>query len=253
LLSGLASIVSLWFLLQLWGLRTGALLAAALAAIHPMHIDYSLQARGYALVLLFVPLAVAFAWLALRDNRWRSWFGLAFSVFFCLWSYAGSVYFALALNAGLLVFLLWRWWRSKDAGLVGPISRMMVVNAVTGLLYVFLIFPHLPQVSYHFRQVFEMIPLESFWVFYAWSHYSTGTNFPSGQDIRDLRADTATLQEVLLQRFATAEPILAVMQWLLIPTLMAVGFFWLWRRSQKQGLSPAAMVLGFALLSPVIR
>ena len=61
--------------------------------------------------------------------------------------------------------------------MLGPISRMLAVNAVTGLLYVFLIFPHLPQVSYHFRQIFEVIPLEAFWVFYAWSHYSTGTNF----------------------------------------------------------------------------
>ncbi len=153
---------------------------------------------------------------------------------------------------GLLGFLLWIWWRLRDAGLLGPISRMMVVNAVTGLLYVFLIFPHLPQVSYHFQQIFEMISLGSIWFFYAWSHYSTGTNFPSGQDISDSRTDAATLQEVLFQRFAPAEPVLAGMQWLLIPALMAVGLFWLWRRSQKQGLSPAAMVLGFALLAPVI-
>lgn len=252
LLAGLASIVSLWFLLQLWGLRTGALIAAALAAIHPMHIDYSLQARGYALVLLFVPLAVAFAWLALRDNRWRHWFAFAFCIFFCIWSYAGSVYFALSLNVGLLGFLLWRWFRSRDAGLLGPISRMLAVNAVTGLLYVFLIFPHLPQVSYHFRQVFEMIPMEVFWVFYAWSHYSTGTNFPSGQDIYDLRTDAAALQEVLLQRFAPAEPVLVTLQWLVIPGLMVAGLLWLRQRSRKQGLSPASMVLGFALFSPLI-
>ncbi len=252
LLAGLASIVSLWFLLQLWGLRTGAFIAAALAAIHPMHIDYSLQARGYALVLLFVPLAVAFAWLALRDNRWRHWFAFAFCIFFCIWSYAGSVYFALALNVGLLGFLLWRWFRSCDAGLLGPISRMLVVNTVTGLLYVFLISPHLPQVSYHFRQVFEMIPLEAFWVFYAWSHYSTGTNFPSGQDIYDLRTDATTLQEVLLQRFAPTEPVLVTLQWLVIPVLIFGGLIWLRQCSRKQGLSPASMVLGFALLSPAI-
>ena len=42
------------------------------------------------------------------------------------------------------------------------------------------------------------------------------------------------------------------MQWLLIPALIMGGLIWLWRRSQKQGLTPAAMVLGFTLLSPVI-
>ncbi|MCF6314118.1 MAG: hypothetical protein L3J39_16845 [Verrucomicrobiales bacterium] len=252
LLAGLASIAALWWLLQVWGLPWAAGIAAGLAAIHPMHIDYSLQARGYALVLLFVPLALMFAWLALRDNRWRSWFGLAFCVFFCLWSYAGSVYFALTLNVGLLSFLLWRGLRFRDSGMIGPISRMMAVNAVTGLLYVFLIFPHLPQVSYHFRQVFEMIPMEAFWVFYAWSHYSTGTNFPAAQDIYDLRTDAVTLQQLLLQRFASAEPVLVLMQWLLIPVLMIVGLFWLWRRSRKEGLSPALMVLVVALFSPVL-
>ena len=253
LLAGIASIAALWWLLQIWGLRFAAAFAGLLAAVHPMHIDYSLQARGYAFVLLFVPLAMGFSWLALKRDLWRDWFGLAFSVFFCLWSYAGSIYFALALNAGLLALLLWWRLRSKDPGALGPISRLLSVNAVTGLLYLFLISPHLPQVSYHFRQVFEMIPLQAFWTFYAWSHYSTGTNFPTGEDIYDLRTDAATLPEVLLQRFAPAEPVLVAMQWVLIPALIIVGIFWLIRRSRDDArLSLTAFVLGLGFAAPVI-
>ncbi len=252
LLAGLASIAALWWLLQLWGLRSAALIAAMLAAIHPMHINYSLQARGYAFVLLFVPLALGFAWLALRQNRWRDWSAFAMCVFFCLWSYAGSVYFAVAINAGLIGCLLWQRFRSGDPGMIGPISRLLVVNVTTGLLYVFLIFPHIPQVSYHFRQIFEVIPLETFWIFYAWSHYSTGTNFPSSSDIYDLRTDQVGLAEVLLQRYASAEPVLVVLQWMVIPVLIIWGYVWLLRRSREMGDSYKGMILGLGFAAPIL-
>ena len=253
-LAGLASIAALWWLLQLWGLRFAAAFAAGLAAIHPMHIDYSLQARGYALVLLFVPLALGFAWLALRHDRWRYWLGMAFSVFLCLWSYAGSVYFALALNAGILAFLVWHWLRSKDRGKLGPIARLLAVNAITALLYVFLITPHLPQVSYHFRNVFELIPLETFWLFYAWSHYSTGTSFPSGEDIYELRTDAVALPEVLLHRFLPNEPVLAALQWLLIPALLILGLLWLRKLGQRKTgrPSPALLLLLLGMAAPIL-
>ncbi len=253
LIAGIASIAALWWLLQLWGLRFAALFGGLLAAVHPMHIDYSLQARGYALVLLFVPLALGFAWQALKRDRWRDWFGLAFSVFFCLWSYAGSVYFALALNAGLLGWLAWRWIRSRDPGRLGPVARLLSVNSVTGLLYLFLIAPHLPQVSYHFRQVFEMIPLQGFWIFYAWSHYSTGTSFPTPEDIYALRTDAATLPEVLFGRFAPAEPVLAALQWLVIPGLIIAGVAWLVTRARTAPrFTGIAFILGLGFLAPVL-
>lgn len=251
-LAGMGSIAALWWLLQLWGLRLGAAFGGLLAAIHPMHIDYSLQARGYAFVLLFVPLSLGFAWLALRENRWRHWFAFAFCVFFCLWSYAGSIYYALTINAGMLGFMLWRRYRSGDPGVVNPISRLLTVNMVTGLLYLFLIAPHIPQVSYHFRKVFEIIPLESFWIFYAWSHYSTGTNFPSPADIYELRTDQVGLGEVLLGRFAASEFVLVGLQWAIIPMLIIVGFSWLLHCKRKAGHSPAALLLGLAFLAPVL-
>ncbi len=257
-LAGLGSIAALWWLLQLWGLRAAAAIAALLAAVHPMHIDYSLQARGYAFVLLFVPLALGFAWRAVRRDRWRDWLAMAFCVFFCLWSYAGSVYFALALNAGLLVWLVVRRLRHRDPALTGSVARLLAVNALTGLLYLFLIAPHLPQVSYHFRNIFELIPLQPYWIFYAWSHYSTGTNFPGPGDIHDLRTGAASLSEVLLQRFAGGEPILVTLQWLIIPALILTGVLGLRGRETTAVASspsprlPAWLSLSLALAAPVI-
>jgi hypothetical protein len=251
LIAGLASIAALWWLLQLWGLRLAALIVAGLAAIHPMHIDYSLQARGYAFVLLCVPLALGFAWLAMRTDRWRDWWGLAVAVFLCLLSYPGSVHFAVMLHGGLLVALLWRRFRSGDAAYTGSIARLLAVNAAVGLVYGVIIAPHLPQVSYHFREVFELIALEPYWFFYAWSHYSTGTSFPISRDIEALRTETAGLGDVLLNRFATEEPILAFKQWALLPALIVWGLVWL-HVGRRRTAAPAAMVLMLALAAPIL-
>lgn len=251
LLAGLASIAALWWLLQLWGLRLAAAIAAGLAAMHPMHIDYSLQARGYAFVLCCVPVALGFAWLALRTDRWRDWWGLAIAVFLCLLSYPGSLHFAVALHGGLLACLLWRRIRSGDPAATGSVARLLAVNATVGLLFAVIIAPHLPQVSYHFREVFELIALEPYWFFYAWSHYSTGTSFPISADIEALRADTASLGDVLLNRFALEEPILAFKQWALLPALIVWGLLWL-HVGRRRAAMPATLVLGLALLAPLL-
>ncbi|TLD68688.1 hypothetical protein FEM03_21120 [Phragmitibacter flavus] len=250
-LAGIGAVVTVWWLMQIWGLRVGAAIAAGLAAIHPMHIDYSLQARGYAFVLLLVPLALGFAWMALRHDRWRYWWGFAISVLLCLLSYPGSMHFAFVMNAGLFALLGWRWWRSRDKAWSGPISRLFAVNVAVALPFIVVIAPHVPQASYIFREIFELIELEPYWFFYAWSQYSTGTSFPSPGDVRDLKAGTVSLGEVLVSRFAAMEPILAGMQWLLLPGLIIAGMAWLVRGRQGKG-APAAWVLGFALVAPLV-
>ncbi|MCB1091543.1 MAG: hypothetical protein KDL87_08425, partial [Verrucomicrobiae bacterium] len=93
--------------------------------------------------------------------------------------------------------------------------------------------------------------LEPFWFFYAWSHYSTGTSFPTSGDILALRADEASLSEVLLHRFAADEPILAFVQWGLIPALIVWG--WLWLLVGRRRLArPAALVLFLSLTAPIL-
>ncbi|MCP5541910.1 MAG: glycosyltransferase family 39 protein [Akkermansiaceae bacterium] len=247
-LAGLLSIAAVWWLLQLWGFRWAAAFAAFLTAVHPMHIDYSLQARGYALVLLFVPVALGFAWLAMKRGRWLDWAGMAAAVFGCLWSYTGSVYFALALNGGMLTYLLWRRFRKKEAVAGVKAARLLAVNAASATVYLFLMAPSVPQLAYHFRNVFELIELEFFWLFYAWSHYSTGTNFPLHHDVLELRQGVASLGEVLFGRFAPSEPVLIFMQWIVIPAVIVTAFVLLRRRGHRL---PAALLL-LAMLAPFL-
>lgn len=250
-LAGVASVAALWWLLQIWGLRLAAAIGAGLAAVHPMHVDYSLQARGYAFVLLLVPVALGLAWLSLRTNRWRHWLAFAVAVMGCLLAYPGSVHFALAINAGALLWLIRRRLQSGDPGDNGPIARLLAANAVTATAYAWFILPHVPQMSHHFREVFELIALEPYWWFYAWSHYSTGTNFPAGEDVLAMREGTMGLGEALFLRFAVDEPVLAVIQWVVLPALVVMGVIWLNRGRHRQ-TSPAALVLTLALAAPVM-
>ncbi len=105
-LAGVASIVALWWLAKMLGLRRAAPLAALLAAAHCLHVEYSFQARGYAFVLLFAPLAAGFVALGIRDGLWRWWVGYAVSIFCCLHAFPGAAYFAVALGAPVACLLL---------------------------------------------------------------------------------------------------------------------------------------------------
>lgn len=247
LLAGLGSLAALWWLLQLWGFRWGAALALFLGAVHPMHIDYSIQARGYAFVMLFVPLALAFAWRALRRGTWLDWFGMTASVFFCLWSYAGAIYFALALNAGLLIGLAWMRLRRNQRRATSQAVRLLVANSAVALLYLFLMGPTFPQVSYHFRNIFELIPLRPFWFYYAWSHYSTGVDFPDPEAIYSMRTGEFGIGHYLLDRFLPGEPVLALLQFIILPGLILAGLIPLWRKRPR-----VALPLTLGLISPLL-
>ena len=83
LVPGLVSLAALWWWLGAVGLPRAGNFALVFGAIHPMHIQYSTEARGYALVMMFTVLAVAFGWRALRGGRWRDWFGVGGSLLGC--------------------------------------------------------------------------------------------------------------------------------------------------------------------------
>ncbi|MGI8602016.1 MAG: hypothetical protein ACR2OZ_03350 [Verrucomicrobiales bacterium] len=69
------------------------MIALFFGALHPMHMIFSTQARGYALVLLFSSLLPGLAWIALEQGKWRHWWVVAGCFFGCLYSFPGSFYF----------------------------------------------------------------------------------------------------------------------------------------------------------------
>jgi len=127
LLAGLGSLLVLWLLVRRMIDEWTAWLVLLLGALHPWHIRYSTEARGYGLLLLGVVLCFYLVLRALEDGRWRWWLGLGLAQFFCVWSFSGAVLWLVVFNALLAAHL--------TAGMLsGKVSWEMLQRALVGLL-----------------------------------------------------------------------------------------------------------------------
>jgi hypothetical protein len=72
--------------------------AAALLTLHPWHVRYAVEARGYSLMMLFIVIALLALLHALRRDKVLAWFVFALAQAAFLLSFAGSLYIAVALN-----------------------------------------------------------------------------------------------------------------------------------------------------------
>lgn len=114
-------IVVIWAGLTLFDNRTG-LWSGAFAAVAPMHIYYSQEARGYSLLLLMLLLTYVVLWRALEKNSPWAWI----AVFVCEAAAVGTHYLAVVgLLPTLFLVLMWpekegrskRWFGYLAAGL----------------------------------------------------------------------------------------------------------------------------------------
>jgi len=102
-----------------------AALGAALAAVHPLHVYYSREARFYPLWMIELIGLLWCAWLAVRTDRWRYWAGYAALALAALWTH----YFTLFLAPAALILPLLAWpshlrWR-----------RWLLTNAVVAAVF----------------------------------------------------------------------------------------------------------------------
>jgi hypothetical protein len=142
-LFGILSVAALALLLKELGLARAGVLAAFLLAIHPWHIRYASEARGYALVLCLLPLLLVFWLRAMREPLWRWWIGVAGCEFALFYAYPAAFYPLAVLNFVTLVCLA--------AGVPGmaarePVAaRWLVASVVAGLIFTWLYLPCVPQ------------------------------------------------------------------------------------------------------------
>ncbi len=130
LLGGLAGIVAIALLgARIAGAPLGLTLAL-LAAIHPLHIRYSTEARPHGLLLFLLPLYFLALDSALRLSRWRPWliFGAAqaavLTAFFgCLWLLVYTNLLILGAAA----------WECLSLRKFHPLFSRIVVIATAGL------------------------------------------------------------------------------------------------------------------------
>ena len=107
LAAGLGSLAALAGWMRWMGRPVAGLVATLFMALHPWHVRFSVEARGYSLMLFFFILTMWSMMKALRDGRKRDWLLFGLAQFFMIYSWKGGMYALIFMNAVLAVRLLW--------------------------------------------------------------------------------------------------------------------------------------------------
>ncbi len=153
LAGGLLSILMVAMVLRELGRPQAGIFAAAFLAMHPWHVRFSTEARGYGLLFGLMMLAIYFLIRALKEKQWKWW--MAYALFQCLYLYSclAGVYHALAINAAVACF-----WMLGEWGRVGGLTRirqwdgrtfkaLVVSNVMSLVFFLLLMGPSIPQIS----------------------------------------------------------------------------------------------------------
>jgi Dolichyl-phosphate-mannose-protein mannosyltransferase len=149
LVAGVLSIAALALLLKRLGFARAGAIAAFALAIHPWHVRYAIELRGYIFTLLFGPLMIYCLIQAIDSGRWRSWIGFAASEVALLYAYPGCLYMVVIANVCGAAALLLRHPTAEERARHFP--RMVVVGTVAGMVYLQLMLPCVPQLIDYFK------------------------------------------------------------------------------------------------------
>ncbi len=139
-LAGVASVGAIAWILAEFGFARAGVGAAFLLALHPWHLRYASEARGYSLVLLMIPLVLVMAKRGVDTGRWLFWAAYGLMHFLLLYTWPGTLYPLLVLNVGMAALFLFRcipWNRS---------GKWFVSLAIAAMVVIQLMLPLVPQV-----------------------------------------------------------------------------------------------------------
>lgn len=143
LAGGLGLLAAVAWLGRRLGAPRAGWLGAVLLALHPWHLRYSTEARGYSLMGMFLFLALGALITALETGSWGAWMAVAGAQFLSIASCKIALYPLVALNVVVAV-VLWRHPRPGQGRLRG-MSRWFVANALAAALFLVLYAPAHPQ------------------------------------------------------------------------------------------------------------
>ena len=138
--------VGVWaLLLRVLGFPAAGVLAAWLIMLHPWHMRFVPELRGYAFVFLFLPLACLLAIRAWQNGGWRWWTAYGAAQFCLFYSWPGAVLSLAVLNMGLLVLM----GTSPDGNRFTLIARWLVATTLAGMTALQLFLPCVRQLAGH--------------------------------------------------------------------------------------------------------
>lgn len=139
-IAGVASIGALAWMMAEYGFFLAGVTSAFLLALHPWHLRYASEARGYSLVLLLVPLLLVLAKRGIDTGRWFYWGLYGLIHFLLLYTWPGTLYLLLILNLGLLFLFCTRLVPTNCIG------RWFACLAIAAMVVIQLMFPLVPQI-----------------------------------------------------------------------------------------------------------
>ncbi len=238
LLAGLGSIAALAFLLKRLGYPVAGVIAAWTLALHPWHLRYATEARGYSVMLLLGTLYILALLAAVRRGSWRRWCVYGVLQFLLLLNYPLIGASVVLTNAAALVLL----WRAYGAGaeLSTQLTRWFMACLGGALLWAQLMTGNMAQLRLYLAREHAEV-MDGLWF------RDLGAYFLSGSAWGHARPNPNAWE---LSDFAAGAPALfgAIAAAGLV--LLAGGALRLGRRSAEHATLAALLVLpGFATLA----
>ena len=224
LIAGFASVVAVAVLLRSWGFGAGGLVAAFLLALHPWHVRYGVDARAYSFAVLWTALGCLWLGKLIRagGDAWRYWLLFGLNQLMLVWSLPNGIYSAFAFGIAALIFCLRQHLLPKSI----PLARVVAVNAVAAMVFLFLFLPTA-------LQILEWGKVNDHHYLSAGVLKNVGSQLAFGMEIGGHRGDgteglTSFAQEV------GAQPLLAWITIGLGGAALLVGTWALWRHAPRR-------------------
>ncbi len=199
--AGLLAIPCWMLFLRRLGFASAAACLGLFLAIHPWFLRYISEARGYAFVLLFLPLNLIIVGKAIGTGRWRWWLLHALSQFLLLYSWPGIAAHVAGVNLGLAVLILLS--RKDPSERRLQFTRWAAANLFTLMVLIQLIAPCVPQVLGFIRDEWYRVPIGLSWSKDTFGLLFLGTNWVT-RDPPELENPIS----ITLEKLADASPLL---------------------------------------------
>jgi hypothetical protein len=237
---GVGAVCMLGVLLRRHVSALAGVIAAWLLALHPWHIRFTAEARGYSLLLCIISIVLYFWLRAIRENGWRWWLLLAASQFALVYCYPGSAYVLVVLNGAIAAWLLSQILRKGECPATG---RWFASNCFAAMAAVQLMLPLIPQLRSYLKTEEARAPIGISWIGNTATHFLSGVpwsksnvNFPYPE----------------VMPYAMSHPVFFAGLLIGISGLIVLGYAAMFRRPWPEGPIVAATLLvpgflGFAV------
>ncbi|MGB9277472.1 MAG: hypothetical protein WCC08_19815, partial [Terrimicrobiaceae bacterium] len=159
-LAGILAVGAIGLLAARFGLAWEGALAAWFIAIHPWHMRFTTEARGYGLVALLIPVSVLLAVYALNRGQWKWWIALAMASFALLYTWPPALFTVLILHLCIATSFLTEKRFSPGRGTL--ILRWLVSGAFAGGVFLQIFLPCVPELLSYLKNVADFTAPMSF-------------------------------------------------------------------------------------------